>query len=136
MKTKKPPVSNNPIEYRMLVRSQLDEQEQEVKLVITIRTIKEFTSFQYELVVNDSLEGDTLFLNIVGLRAPKTNVPTIGYAVYSKAFHHPTTIKRLVIKKMDKKENVFGVRITEQKATVKSVPEDTFIEIVTEYINW
>ncbi len=120
----------------MLVTPQLDEQQQEVKLVIDIRTIKEFTSYQYELVVTDSLEGDTLSLNIVGLRAPKTNVPTIGYAVYNKAFDHPTTIKKLIIKKMDKKENVFGVRITEHKTTVKSFPEDAFIEIVTEHINW
>ncbi len=136
MKTKKPRVSSNPIEYRLLVTPQLDEQLQEVKLVITIRTIKEFTNFQYELVVTDTLAGDTLSFNIVGLRAPKTNVPRIGFAFYTKAFDNPVKIKKIVVKKMDKKENIFTLRISNEKAVVKSSPEDAFIEIITEHSNW
>lgn len=136
MKTKKPRILRNPIEYRLLVTPEYDELQQRQLLLVCIRTIKEFSSFRYELAVTDTLDGATLKLNIVGLRAPKTNIPRIGFAMFEKLYEQPASIKKIVILKMDKKENSFTLRTTKLRTIVKELPERPFIEIVTSKQDW
>ncbi|MBI3189826.1 MAG: hypothetical protein HYZ33_04190 [Ignavibacteriales bacterium] len=131
MKTKKPRVTKNPIEFRLLVTLHYDEIQKKQLLLIGLQTIKEFTNFQYDIVVDDALDGSRLTLNILGLRAPKGTLPRIGTAQFTKMYEKPSTIKNIVVRKMDKKENSFVVSVTKLKIRVKEQPLKAFVEIVT-----
>ena len=136
MKTKKPRLAHSPIEYLLLVMPEYDESQEKETVFVGIRTVKEFSNFQYELIVTDTLEKDTLILNIQGLRAPKTNVPTIGFARFTKVYEQPATIKHIIVHKMEKRENAFVVRFAKQRIQVKSRTGDPFIDIVSRREDW
>ncbi len=136
MKTKKPRITPSTLEYRLLVLPSDDDPKFENAIFVGLRTLKEFSNFKYELVVTDTLIGDTLTLNIIGLRTPRTDVPTTGVASFTNLYSNGRKIKTIIIRKMEKKENSFSVRITERQTVVKSIPDRPFVELVTKREEW
>ncbi|MBI5217088.1 MAG: hypothetical protein HY960_15135 [Ignavibacteriae bacterium] len=136
MKTKKPRVKKEPIEYRLLLTHAYDEILKKKLLLVGLKTVKEFTRFQYEISVEDVRDGATVTLNILGLRAPKGMLPRTGTAHFKQLYEKPTTIKTIVVRKMEKKENSFTVRITKVNVLVKEAPQKPFVEIVTNEQEW
>ncbi len=136
MKTKKPRVSKNPIEFKLLVTHAYDEVQDKKLLLVGLRTILEFTNFQYEISVEDVREGSSITLNILGLRAPKGTLPRMGTAQFKQVYEKPTTIKTIVVRKLEKKENTFSVSVTRTRVLVNKQPQKPFVEIVTNEVEW
>jgi hypothetical protein len=136
MKTKKPRVKKEPIEFRLLVTHAYDEIQKKKLLLVGLKTMKEFTNFQYEISVQEVRDGATITLNILGLRAPKGMLPRTGTAYFKQLYEKPTTIKTILVRKMEKKENAFTVRVTKANVLVKELPQKPFVEIVTNEQEW
>lgn len=125
-----------PIEYRLLVTSLYKEREKEFVTLIGLRTFNEFTNFHYELIVDISLSGKTLEIDIRGLRAPQVTIPGSGPAVFMKEVKDLHGTYTIVVKKLSKEENIFSLHITKEKVVVKESPAKRFTDVVTTREDW
>ena len=125
-----------PIEYRLLVMPTYKEREKRVVTLFGLRTINEFSSFHYEIIVETDVSGKTIRLDIHGLRAPQVTIPGSGPAVFRQEFPGLHGAYSLVVKKLDKLENTFSLSISDEKVTLKESPEKRFIDVVTIPEEW
>jgi len=129
----KPPT---PAEYRLLITPKMKEREKRAVTLIALRTLKEFRSFRYEIIVEDLIEGSTIYLKIHGLKAPQVGLPSMGPAVYRAEYPRLRGEYSLVVTKLNREENKFTVSFTDTSVTVKEGPEKKFVEIVTSEREW
>jgi hypothetical protein len=125
-----------PFEYRMLITPRIDERTKSTHTYMAIRTMQEFTSFRYDLVVVHKVKQHVLRFDIRGLRAPRLTMPGFGPAIFETKGDHLKGKFDVVVHKLDKETNVFGVRITDREVVVEQRPEKPFIEIVTRMEDW
>ncbi len=125
-----------PIEYRLLILPITRERKQEKVTFFGLRTINEFSSFHYDIIVEPSVSGSTIRLDIRGLRAPQVSIPGSGPAVFKKEFPGLRGTYTLIIKKLEKAEDTYTIAITPDKVVVKGVPEKRFCDVVTIAEEW
>lgn len=125
-----------PIEYRVLITPRYKEREKTVVTRVALRTVNEFSNFRYEIVVAPELQDRSLRLNIHGLRAPQVSLPGSGPAVYETEYPDLHGEYDIVVSKLDREENTFGVTITDQHVTLERSPRKKFVEVVTEESEW
>ncbi len=125
-----------PLEYRLLIVPVWHEREREHTTLIAMRTINEFSTFRYEIVVQPELKDHTLRLSIHGLRAPQVSLPGSGPAVFRTEFKNLDGRYEIVISKLDRQVNVFTVMISKDTVSVEKSPKEKFIEIVTAQNEW
>jgi hypothetical protein len=124
------------VEYRVLITPKYKEQENKLVTLIALRTVNEFTSFRYEIVVRSELSDRTLRLNIHGLRTPLLSLPGSGPATVMLEYDNLKGLYDVVISKLDREENIFSVFISEKKVSIKKSPERRFAEIVSNEKDW
>ncbi len=125
-----------PIEYRLLVTPRYKEREKHHVALIGLRTVNEFSSFRYEIIVESKLKGKTLRLDVHGLRAPQVTIPGSGPAVFRKEFPDLFGRYTIIVEKLDKEENAFTVMISREKVVVEKKPKTRFTDIVTSEEEW
>ncbi len=125
-----------PVEYRLLITHKIKEREKRKVILFALRTTKEFSSFRYEIIVEDLIEGNTIYLKIHGLKAPQVGLPATGPAVYRAEYPRLRGEYSVVVTKLDREENAFTVVITDTSITVKESPEKKFVEIITREEDW
>jgi len=121
-----------PIEYRLLLVPRYDERMKQYLTHATLRTVNEFSSFRYEIIVSPSVQGNLLGFHIQGLRAPQVTLPHSGPAIFEYDFPGLDGTYDVVITKLDHAENRFTVSISRSEVTVKASPAQRFIDIVTD----
>jgi hypothetical protein len=124
------------VEYRLLITPKIKEREKRKVILLALRTTKEFSSFRYEIIVEDLIEGNTIYLKIHGLKAPQVGLPATGPAVYRAEYPRLRGQYSLVVTKLDREENAFTIVITDTSITVKESPEKKFVEIITREEDW
>ncbi len=124
------------LEYRLLIVPRYKEAEKKSVTLFALRTVNEFTSFRYEIVVAAKLEERTLRLNIHGLRAPQLSLPGAGPALFETEFELVRGTYSVVVSKLDREENTFSVQISPEKVTVEVSPDGKFVDIVTREEDW
>ena len=127
---------NFPIEYRLLLTPKYDEHTQKKVTRLALRTVTEFSSFRYEILVDESLVDKTLRLNIHGLRAPRMTLPAMGPATFEKEYPDLTGRYTLVVSKLEREETSFVVHISEDRVTIEKAPQKTFVDVVTREEEW
>ncbi|MBI1806167.1 MAG: hypothetical protein HYR76_03835 [Ignavibacteria bacterium] len=125
-----------PIEYRVLITPRFKEQEKEIVTHVAIRTVSEFTSFRYQIVVETNVSDRTIRLSIQGLRAPQVTLPATGPAVFETEFKNLSGTYTVIISKLDRDMNEFSISISDRSVTVKKSPKKKFAEIVTNEEDW
>ncbi len=125
-----------PIEYRVLITPKYKEHEKTIVTRVALRTVNEFSNFRYEIVVVPELQDRSLRLNIHGLRAPQVSLPGSGPAVYETEYPDLRGPYEIVISKLDREENSFGVTISDRQVTLERVPKKKFVEVVTDENEW
>jgi hypothetical protein len=125
-----------PIEYRLLITPAYKEREKEIVTRLVLHTVKEFTNFRYEIVVEPKLTDHTLRLKIHGLRAPQVTLPGSGPATYETEYRNLNGQYSIVVSKLDREENSFDVAISDNRIIVEAAPEQRFIEIITSEEEW
>jgi len=120
-----------PVEYCLYMTLAVKEQEKEPAVLVQLQTVQEFNSFRYEIVVKDSIQDNSLRLEIHGLRAPQQILPAMGPATFRKEYRQFTGTKEIVVSKIDGEENSYLVDISKQGIVVKRSPTKKFVELVT-----
>ncbi|HXG38918.1 MAG TPA: hypothetical protein VNL36_09150 [Bacteroidota bacterium] len=114
-------------EYLLRIYPHLDERTNENSIVLAIETLEIFTSFRYEILLEDKREGNTIELKIVGLHAPAMLMPGKGPARGSRSYTGLKGRYAIRINKMDKEINEFQVEFTSKKIKILDNPNKSFI---------
>ena len=125
-----------PIEYRILIAPGFNEEGKEVVTRVAVRTVSEFTSFRYEIVVESAVSERTIHLDIRGLRAPQVSLPSSGPAVFETELPKLRGAYDVIVAKPNRETNEFSITVSEKSVTVKKNPENKFVEIVTIEEEW
>ena len=125
-----------PIEYILLITPRFDERTERTFFYVAVRTVQEFTSFRYELVVDHRVEERTMIFDIQGLRAPRVTLPGFGPATFESKHEKLSGPYDVVVNKLQKERNKFRIHITSKEVSLESKPDEPFIEIVTHMEDW
>jgi hypothetical protein len=116
-------------EYALHVFHHVEERTGESAVVFLVRTIKEFTSFNYEILLDALLEERTIRLKIFGLRTTPLIMPGVGPAVGRRDFAHLSGSYALHVIKLDGETNEFKLDVTGSQITVDGSPQRDFITL-------
>lgn len=119
-------------EYRLNIFYRPDEQALKKKLTFLVRTIQEFVSFQYHVLLKDEIAGNRIQLNIAGLSAPSALMPGGGPAVGFKEYSHLRGNYSLVVKKLDGAINEFRIEVDPDEVRILEAPKNPIILVSTE----
>ena len=122
-------------EYRLNIFYRPDEQAEKKKLAFLVRTIQEFVSFQYHVLLKDEIAGNRIQLNIVGLSAPSALMPGGGPAAGFREYSHLSGEYSLVVKKLDGAINEFRIDVDPDKVRILEAPKNPIILVSTEPVN-
>jgi len=120
-------------EYRLNIFYRPDVQVQK-KLAFLVRTIQEFVSFRYHVLLKDEIAGNRIQLNIAGLSAPSALMPGGGPAVGFKEYSHLRGNYSLVVKKLDGATNEFRIDIDTEQVRILESPKNPVILVSTEQV--
>ncbi|MBI3004566.1 MAG: hypothetical protein HYY49_04030 [Ignavibacteriales bacterium] len=119
-------------EYRLNIFYHEDRQTKERKLVFLFRTIQEFVSFNYEILLEDTVEGNTLHFNIAGLNAPSSLMPGTGAAHGKREYSDLNGAYTLVVKKLDGTTNAFRLAVSPERVRLLESPKNPIVLVSTE----
>ncbi|MBI3585705.1 MAG: hypothetical protein HY088_01080 [Ignavibacteriales bacterium] len=121
-------------EYTLNIFRHREERTNTTGIVFLVQTVKEFTNFKYEILLNGGLKGKSFELNILGLRTTPLIMPGVGPAIGRKDFPNLKGSYALVVTKLDGETNQFQLELSAQKITVKKAPPQVFIRVSTEQL--
>lgn len=117
------------IEYRLTIARHMNERINVPTVLFTIETTKLFANFRYELSVQEVLHEKTLRFTIVGLKAPRLDMPASGPAGFVREYDNLKGKMEISVVSLDGSENLFTINFTKNITLLKS-PQDPFIELV------
>ena len=123
-------------DYSLLITRVYKEREKCTVTVVALRTLKEFSNFRYEIIVQDSVENHTLTLQVQGLRAPRQVIPGGGPAIFRKEFPDLIGKVDVVVAKHDGSTNTFTVDIGNDTVQILKSPAKKFLTMVTSQEEW
>ena len=115
----------------MLIHPTYDETLKKAGTMFLIETVKQFSNFSYEVVVEESLDGSRVTWALHGLRAPELLMPSFGGAVYRKVFYELKGTYIFTLKKIDGVVNEFTMKILPTSVLVKDFVGKPFVSIYT-----
>jgi hypothetical protein len=123
-----PRIAKSPTEYRLSIKPGYDEQKK--MLLFVLETVQEFSSFQYELVIEERMSNDSLTFRIQGLRPQLVAMPGSGTAQFRKEYYGLKGIYSLDIIRQDGTKNRFKLQITDLKVEIlRRVKKGKFVEV-------
>ena len=105
-------------EYRLQITPYIDERTRRPSTLVVLRTTKSFASFRYALDVDAEFDGDTLRLNVLGLKAPDLDLPAAGPAEFRQDYEGMSGDCRIVVRGLDGSSTAIAVRVTPQSVTL------------------
>ncbi len=119
------------IEYRLLIVPAFDETLQKHGTLFLVETVKQFTNFNYQILIEDSLVRRTLTWKIHGLSAPAMSMPAVGGAKFDKIYFDLNGTLHFTIFKKDGHENTVTVKVLPGGIKVVELPEHPFMTVYT-----
>ncbi len=119
-------------EYRLNIFYHKNPQTKKRSLVFLLRTIQEFVSFNYEILLEDKMLGRTLMMKIAGLHAPPSLMPATGEAVGKKEYRGLNGTYTMIVKKLDGTTNEFRLDISKEGVRILQRPKNPIVLISTE----
>ncbi len=119
------------VEYRMLIQPTYDETLKKSGTMFLIETVKQFSNFSYEVVVEETLEGKQLTWALHGLRAPELLMPSFGGAQFRKVYYDLKGTYVFILKKIDGGVNEFHLKILPSSVTLQHGPDTPFVSFYT-----
>lgn len=118
-------------EYSLHVFHHFDERTHRTLQVFLVQTIKEFTSFNYEILLDAALREKAIHLKILGLRTTPLIMPGIGPARGQRDFTDLRGAYELNVIKLDGETNQFHLDVATSRITVKGEHTHPFIIVST-----
>lgn len=112
-------------EYRLRIFPYAGEQQSGI--AFSVETIKEFVSFQYEVLLEAEQSGQEVTLKILGLHAPRSVMPAVGPARGVRIFPGLRGTLRVRVAKPDGGENVFTVKVGRKNIELVQAPKQPFV---------
>jgi hypothetical protein len=119
-------------EYALHIFHHNDERTGKSSVVILVRTIKEFTSFNYEILLNASMTERTIQVKILGLRTTPLIMPGIGPARGRKDFDNLGGEYTVQVSKLDGETNEFHLSVSASQIALYGSPARPFIAVSNE----
>ncbi len=117
-------------EYRLILGTHVDELRQIPMTRVIIETTKLFASFRYELSVEERIVGKEFHYAILGLKAPRLDLPTSGTGQFIRDYQQLKGKHTFVVTHLDGTTNAFVVQFTEKRIKVLQSPKHPFVELV------
>jgi len=114
--TKAQPVGG--AEYTLFVTPHVNERSQKPTTLVVLRTAASFASFRYLLAVDARLDGATIRLKVLGLQAPRMNLPGAGPAEFREEFENLDGDYRIIVQGLDDSSTEVAVRIAPGRVTL------------------
>ncbi len=111
MTAPRPTVREEP-EYLLRVTPHVNERTRRPSTLVQLVTSKAFASFRYELAVEDRLEGDTLHLRVLGLKAPQLDLPAAGPAEFRREYEGWKGTQKIVVYGLDGSGTTITLTVT------------------------
>lgn len=119
-------------EYALHVFYHDDERTGKTSVVFLVRTVKDFTSFNYEILLETSITERTIRLKILGLRTTPLIMPGIGPARGIREFDKLTGSYTLNVIKPDGETNEFRLLVEPTRITLNGSPLRPFVFVSNE----
>jgi hypothetical protein len=114
-------------EYSLHVFHHYDERTRRALQVFLVQTIKEFTSFNYEIMLDGALRERLIQLKILGLRTTPLIMPGVGPAKGHHDFLNLHGVYNLSVIKLDGETNEFEVNVEPAHIDIHGDPAHPFI---------
>jgi hypothetical protein len=114
-------------EYALHVFHHVDEQTQKTSVVFLLRTTKEFTNFNYQILLDASLDDRAIQLRILGLRTTPLIMPGVGPAQGRKDFTNLEGVYDLSVTKLDEERNQFRLHFSRTRIKIEESPPKPFV---------
>jgi hypothetical protein len=119
-------------EYALHVFHHEAERSGKTAVAFLVRTVKDFTSFNYEILLDAKIQERTVRLKILGLRTTPMIMPGIGPARGMREFENLQGKYELVVVKPDGETNEFQLSIASSQITLGGSPVRPFILVSSE----
>lgn len=119
-------------DYTLNIFHYYDEKTKRNVVVFLIRTTRIFTSFRYEILLENTISGHDINLKITGLHVPELLMPQVGPAEGYRDYTNLEGTYRVIVTKQDKTVNEFSVDISPTTVDIKHKPQKPFILISNE----
>ena len=116
-------------EYSLHVFHHFDERVRKVLQVFLVQTVKEFTSFNYEILLDVAVRDRTIQMKILGLRTTPLIMPGVGPARGRQDFTELRGSYQLNVFKLDGETNEFQVDLTPSSISITGTPTSPFITV-------
>lgn len=117
------------IEYRMLIQPTFDETLRKHGTAFLIETVKQFSNFSYEIVIDEKREGNRISWTLHGLRAPELLMPSFGGAQFRKVYFDLKGTYTFSLLKIDGEANDIALKILPTSVVVKSFTGTPFVSV-------
>jgi hypothetical protein len=116
-------------EYSLHMFHHFDERIGKDLQVFLVQTVKEFTSFNYEILLDVAVLDRTIQVKILGLRTTPLIMPGVGPARGRKDFTELRGSYQLSVIKLDGEPNEFHVDLTPSSISISGTPASPFITV-------
>lgn len=100
--------------------------------IFLVRTVKEFVSFNYEILLSSTVKDRTITLQISGIHAPLMVMPGVGPAKGMVLLSDISGDYSLVVKKLNKEVNVYQIHVGSDRVQLEERPPQPFITVLTQ----
>jgi hypothetical protein len=116
-------------EYSLHVFHYYDERVRKILQVFLVQTVKEFTSFNYEILLDVAVQDRTIQMKILGLRTTPLIMPGVGPARGRRDFTDLRGQYQLNVVKLDGERNEFVVDLAPSSIVIAGTPSSPFITV-------
>ncbi len=116
-------------EYRLNIFRGRDPKTRQEGWMFVVRTVKEFVSFNYEIVLSGATSGRTITLQISGIHAPLMVMPGVGPAKGMVLLKDLNGSYTLTVKKLSREINTFNLSVGPEEVHVEEGPPHAFITV-------
>ena len=116
-------------EFSLHVFHHYDERVRKTLQVFLVQTTKEFTSFNYEILLDAAVDDRVIQLRILGLRTTPLIMPGIGPARGRRDFTDLRGSYLLSVIKLDGETNEFQLEMNPSGIAVGGTPTSAFITV-------
>jgi hypothetical protein len=116
-------------EYSLHVFHYYDDQTRRALQVFLVQTIKEFTSFNYEILLDAVMRERLIQLKILGLRTTPMIMPGVGPAKGRCDYANLKGSYNLSVIKLNGETNDFQVDVTPTQISIQGNPAHPFINV-------
>ncbi len=118
-------------EYLLRIGQQLNERTGKPMTVVSLETGRAFAAFQYRLTVEESHEGRHFHYRVLGLAAPRLDLPTSGPAKFVRPYDNLRGLYTLTVEGIDGSTADISFKVTTKAVTIVDAPKHSFIKILT-----